>query len=266
MGWNSWNCWAQAVDQDKVLLSARTLVSSGLADHGWTYVNIDDTWQGERGGSHRAIQGNERFPDMKRLCDEIHALGLKAGIYSSPWITTFAGYRGGSSDDPGGKWERLQNYEPNKRLGRCSFAANDAAQLGDWGFDYLKYDWAPNDVEHTKEMALALRATGRDIVLSLSCSTPIESIHELAQWAQAWRTTGDIWTLGRPRARGRIQFRRSASTRTSGPHLADPGIGTTRTCSFWGTSAGDRSFTRRASRPRSNTPTSACGACSRPRS
>jgi len=193
MGWNSWNCWAQAVDQDKVLLSARTLVSSGLADHGWTYVNIDDTWQGERGGPHRAIQGNERFPDMKRLCDEIHALGLKAGIYSSPWITTFAGYRGGSSDDPGGKWERLQNYEPNKRLGRCSFAANDAAQLGDWGFDYLKYDWAPNDVEHTKEMALALRATGRDIVLSLSCSTPIESIHDLARWAQAWRTTGDIW-------------------------------------------------------------------------
>jgi len=193
MGWNSWNCWAQAVDQDKVLLSARTLVSSGLENHGWTYVNIDDTWQGERGGAHNAIQGNERFPDMKRLCAEIHALGLKAGIYSSPWITTFAGFRGGSSDDAGGKWERLQNYEANKRLGQHSFAANDAAQLGEWGFDYLKYDWAPNDVEHTREMALALRATGRDFVLSLSCSTPIESIGELSKWAQAWRTTGDIW-------------------------------------------------------------------------
>jgi alpha-galactosidase len=193
MGWNSWNCWAQAVDQDKVLRSARTLVSSGLVNHGWAYVNIDDTWQGERGGPHHAIQGNERFPDMKRLCEEIHALGLKAGVYSSPWITTFAGFRGGSSDDSDGKWERLQNYEPNKRLGRHSFAANDAAQLGEWGFDYLKYDWAPNDVEHTKEMAVALRATGRDFVLSLSCSTPIESIGELSRWAQAWRTTGDIW-------------------------------------------------------------------------
>jgi len=104
MGWNSWNCWAQAVDHDKVLRSARELVSSGLADHGWTYVNIDDTWQGVRGGPHNAIQGNERFPDIKKLCDEIHALGLKAGIYSSPWITTFAGYRGGSSDEPDGRW------------------------------------------------------------------------------------------------------------------------------------------------------------------
>jgi alpha-galactosidase len=193
MGWNSWNCWAQAVDHDKVLRSARILMSSGLADHGWTYINIDDTWQGERGGPHRAILGNERFPDMKALCDAIHAMGLKAGIYSSPWITTFAGSRGGSSDDAAGSWQRLENYEPNKRLGQHSFAQNDAAQLGEWGFDYLKYDWSPNDVEHTREMALALRATGRDIVLSLSCAAPLADITELARWAQCWRTTGDIW-------------------------------------------------------------------------
>ncbi len=193
MGWNSWNCWAQNVDQDKVLRSARALVASGLADHGWTYINIDDTWQGERGGPHHAILGNERFPDLKRLCDDIHALGLKVGIYSSPWITTFAGYRGGSSDDPGGKWERLTDYEANKRMGRYAFTANDAAQFGEWGIDYLKYDWAPNDVEHAREMALALRATGRDVVLSLSVGAPIEAVAELSRWAQSWRTTGDIW-------------------------------------------------------------------------
>ena len=228
MGWNSWNCWAQAVDHDKVLRSARTLVSSGLADHGWTFVNIDDTWQGERGGPHHAIQGNERLPDLKKLCDEIHALGLKAGIYSSPWITTFAGYRGGSSDDPDGKWERLQNYEPNKRLGKYSFAANDAAQFGEWGIDYLKYDWAPNDVEHTREMAQALRATGRDIVLSLSCSTPIESIGELSRWAQCWRTTGDIWdTWETPgpwqNSVSAIGFNQDAWTSFGGPgHWNDP--------------------------------------------
>jgi alpha-galactosidase len=228
MGWNSWNCWAQAVDHDKVLRSARALASSGLADHGWAYVNIDDTWQGDRGGPRHAIQGNERFPDMKRLCDEIHALGLKAGIYSSPWITTFAGYRGGSSDDPDGKWERLQNYEPNKRLGRYSFTKNDAAQLGEWGFDYLKYDWAPNDVEHTREMALALRDTGRDVVLSLSCSTPMESVNELARWAQAWRTTGDIWdTWETPgpwqNSVSAIGFNQDAWTAFGGPgHWNDP--------------------------------------------
>ncbi len=103
MGWNSWNCWAGSVNQDKVLQSARAMVSSGLINHGWTYINIDDTWQGQRGGPFNAIQGNEKFPDMKGLCDEIHALGLKAGIYSTPWITSYARFPGGSSDDPVGR-------------------------------------------------------------------------------------------------------------------------------------------------------------------
>jgi alpha-galactosidase len=192
MGWNSWNCWAWVVDQEKVMRSARTLVKSGLINHGWTYINIDDTWQGERGGPYHAILPNERFPDMKGLCDQIHALGLKVGIYSSPWITTFAGYRGGSSDDPDGRWQRLQNYEANKRHGRYSFTTNDAAQFGDWGIDYLKYDWAPNDVEHTREMADALRKTGRDIVFSLSCAAPFNQAADWARLANCWRTTGDI--------------------------------------------------------------------------
>ena len=193
MGWNSWNCWAQAVDQEKVLRSAHSLVASGLSQHGWAYVNIDDTWQGRREGPTLALQPNERFPDMKKLCADIHALGLRVGIYSSPWITTFAGYPGGSSDDAKGAWERLTNYEPNKRLGRYSFARQDAAQWGEWGMDFLKYDWAPNDVEHVKEMSLALRATGRDIVFSLSCSTPMDQVIEFSRWANCWRTTGDIW-------------------------------------------------------------------------
>jgi len=192
MGWNSWNCWAWVVDQDKVSRSARALVSSGLVNHGWTYINIDDTWQGERSGPHHAILPNERFPDMKGLCDQIHSMGLKVGIYSSPWITTFAGYRGGSSDDADGRWERLQNYEANKRLGKYSFTTNDAAQFGDWGIDYLKYDWSPNDVSHTAEMAQALRATGRDMIFSLSCSSPFDHAADWARLANCWRTTGDI--------------------------------------------------------------------------
>jgi alpha-galactosidase len=193
MGWNSWNCWAQAVDQEKVMISARALISSGLADHGWTYINIDDTWQGKRDQSTLALQPNERFPDMKKLCTDIHELGLKAGIYSSPWITTFAGFPGGSSDDPKGAWERLSNYEPNKRIGKYSFTKQDAAQFGEWGMDYLKYDWAPNDIEHIKEMSDALRSTRRDIVFSLSCATLIDKMSESIPLANSWRTTGDIW-------------------------------------------------------------------------
>jgi alpha-galactosidase len=192
MGWNSWNSWAWVVDQEKVLRSARALVKSGLINHGWTYINVDDTWQGKRTGKKLALQPNERFPKMKEMYDKIHALGLKTGIYSSPWITTFAGYPGGSSDDSLGSWTRLENYEPNKRIGKYSFTEADAAQFGKWGVDYLKYDWAPNDVEHTKEMADALRKTGRDIIFSLSCGAPFEQVADWARLANCWRTTGDI--------------------------------------------------------------------------
>lgn len=195
LGWNSWNSWAGSVDQDKVMRSAKMLISSGLANHGWTYVNIDDTWQGERGGKHFAILGNEKFPDMKKLCDDIHALGLKAGIYSSPWVTTYAGFRGGSSDNADGTWPKIDGYDAykaNHRIGKFSFERNDAAQWAEWGFDYLKYDWNPNDLAHTKAMAEALRATGRDIVFSLSNAAPFDDIAELSKYANAWRTTGDI--------------------------------------------------------------------------
>ena len=108
MGWNSWNCWADSVDQEKVLRSARAMVSSGLINHGWTYINIDDTWQGNRTGRDHAIQGNEKFPDMAKLCDEIHQMGLKPGIYSTPWITSYGKHIGGSSDNVDGSWTQAQ--------------------------------------------------------------------------------------------------------------------------------------------------------------
>ena len=108
MGWNSWNCWAESVDQEKVLRSARALVSSGLINHGWTYVNIDDSWQGQRGGAFNGIQPNEKFPVIKSLCNQLHEMGLKAGIYSTPWITSYAKYIGGSSDDAAGAWSKAQ--------------------------------------------------------------------------------------------------------------------------------------------------------------
>jgi len=193
LGWNSWNCWAEAVDQDKTLRSARAMVKSGLIRHGWTYVNIDDTWQGQRGGALNGIQANKKFPDMKRLCDEIHAMGLKPGIYSTPWISSYAKYAGGSSDDSAGAWSKKLANEKSWRHGKYSFAANDARQWAAWGFDYLKYDWFPNDVPHVEEMSKALRQSGRDIVYSLSNSAPIDHAADWARLANCWRTTGDIW-------------------------------------------------------------------------
>lgn len=193
MGWNSWNCWAAAVDREKVLRSARAIVRTGLIDHGWSYVNIDDTWQGPRGGKFSAIQGNEKFSDMKALCEQIHAMGLKAGIYSTPWVTSYAKHIGGSSDDPSGAWSQDFANDKYYRHGKYSFAAADALQWAEWGFDYLKYDWNPNDLPHVREMNKALRSVHRDIVLSLSNSAPFAQAGELAKLANCWRTTGDIW-------------------------------------------------------------------------
>jgi alpha-galactosidase len=200
MGWNSWNCWGPNVDAEKVLRSARAMAKSGLIEHGWSYINIDDAWQAQRGGEYKALQGNEKFPDMKKLCADIHALGLKAGIYSTPWVTSYAEYPGGSSEDPDGKWEKPavpKRGNVNKKklpwaIGKYHFATNDAKQWAEWGIDYLKYDWSPNEEPETREMHDALRASGRDIVFSLSNNMPFTNAPALCNLANCWRTTGDI--------------------------------------------------------------------------
>ncbi|HTR80980.1 MAG TPA: putative Ig domain-containing protein [Bacteroidota bacterium] len=200
MGWNSWNVWGGKVTAENVLHSARAMVASGLIDHGWTYINIDDSWQGKRGGQFNGIQGNEKFPDMKGLCDSIHGMGLKVGIYSTPWTTSYATYIGSSSENPKGLWSPPtipKHGNLNKKMlpwavGKYSFAKADADQWAAWGIDYLKYDWNPNEVPETSEMATALRASGRDIVYSLSNNTPYENIPQVCKLANSWRTTGDI--------------------------------------------------------------------------
>ncbi len=242
MGWNSWNCWAKEIDADKVKAAAAAMKESGLIDHGWTYVNIDDAWQATRSGEFNAIQGNDKFPDMKKLCDYVHDLGLKIGIYSTPWITSYAGFPGGSSDNEDGSWKPSERSRgprgpggpppggpggpppggpggpppggpggpppggpggpppggpgdmspSDRRHGKISFAQNDAKQWAAWGFDYLKYDWRPNDVPHVKEMGDTLQECGRDIIYSLSNNASFEQAEDWARHSNAWRTTGDI--------------------------------------------------------------------------
>jgi alpha-galactosidase len=154
-----------------------------------------------RGGKFNAIQPNEKFPDLKALCDGIHGLGLKAGIYSTPWVTSYARHIGGSAENPAGDWTNAPTKAPrNKKVlpyavGKYSFATNDAAQWAEWGFDYLKYDWNPIELPQVVEMAGALHAVKRDIILSLSNNSRdrlLDRIAEIAPFAQSWRTTGDI--------------------------------------------------------------------------
>jgi alpha-galactosidase len=206
LGWNSWNAGGPFISDEKIRANAKAMVETGLANHGWTYINIDDAWQGARGGQYNAIQGNEKFPDMKALADYVHGLGLKLGIYSTPWITSYATFIGGSSDDREGKWSkelaRDSENRPIRKHGRYAFAWADARQWAEWGIDYLKYDWNPvqsqpapspaNDMEYLRQMADALRYSGRDIVYSYSNSAPFSHVDEMAVHANAWRNTGDI--------------------------------------------------------------------------
>jgi alpha-galactosidase len=87
------------------------------ADRGWSTVNIDDGWQGGRDRRGR-LQPNDKFRDLSALCADLHDLGLRVGIYSSPGPTTCAGF-----------------------AGSAGFEAEDARSFAEWGFDYLKYYW-----------------------------------------------------------------------------------------------------------------------------
>lgn len=177
MGWNSWNKFARQVSDQIVREVADAMVSNGMRDAGYIYINIDDTWEGTRDAQGN-IQTNAKFPDMKALADYVHSKGMKLGIYSSPGPQTCAHYEG--------------SYEHE---------AQDARTYAAWGIDYLKYDWCSAGkifddrsmpALYTK-MGQELQATGRPIVFSLCQYGRFDS----PKWAASvggnlWRTTGDI--------------------------------------------------------------------------
>jgi alpha-galactosidase len=177
MGWNSWNKFAEKVDDKAVREMADVIVSTGMKDAGYVYVNIDDTWEAGRDAQGN-IQTNKKFPDMKALADYVHSKGLKIGIYSSPGPKTCADYEG--------------SYQHEEQ---------DAKTWAAWGIDYLKYDWCsaekvykPADMKAVyKKMGDALKATGRPIVYSL-CQYGLQNVWEwgASVGGNLWRTTGDI--------------------------------------------------------------------------
>lgn len=193
MGCNTWGGLGPFVSEKGVRASAEAMVKSGLIHHGYCYVNIDDGWQGQRGGPHRAIQPNDKFGDMKRLCDDLHAMGLKVGNYSTPWRTSYAGFVGGSSDDEEGTWAKLPPA-PKKGWthGKYRFEINDACQAAEWGIDYFKYDWGIDSLELARVMGDALRSQPRDIVLELSNTAPFKDAAAYTSIGTMTRTDGDL--------------------------------------------------------------------------
>ena len=195
MGWNSYNLLGCShVSDQKIREIADAFVSKGLINYGWTYVNIDCGWADEVADPvSLEINPNQKFPDMAGLCNYIHDLGLKAGIYSTPWTHGYDGRKGASADTPQREYlDKKVSDEPLKIVGKYHFEEIDARQYARWGFDYLKYDWTPNDVPSTERMAQALKAQNRDLIYSLSNEATLSLGDEYARLSNSWRTTDDI--------------------------------------------------------------------------
>ncbi len=183
MGWNSWNIYYCNVDEKKVREAADWLVKTGLINHGYQYVNIDDCWQAPR-LANGEIGVNQKFGDMKVLGERLHAMGFKFGIYSSPGPKTCAGYDG--------SWEH---------------EAQDVATYAKWGVDYLKYDWCSYGGIAAKQTMPELEKQQKPyrVMGDLLSNAPRDIVYSLCQYGMAevpkwgdqvhgnlWRTTGDI--------------------------------------------------------------------------
>jgi len=192
MGWNDWYTFYDHITDSDVRKAADSMISSGMADYGYQYVDIDDTWQRSSASddpvlkkpvrdSQGEILSNGRFPDMPALTDYIHALGLKTGIYSSPGPRTCDGFEG--------------SYQHED---------SDAHQFAKWGFDLLKYDWCSyDDVAKDKtvptleapyiKMGSILAKLDRDVVLNM-CQYGMGDVWKWGRQVggNSWRTTGDL--------------------------------------------------------------------------
>ena len=177
MGWNSWNLFAEKIDDQTVRTMADAMVTSGMKDAGYIYLTIDDTWEGVRDAQGN-LKPNHKFPDMKALADYVHSKGLKLGIYSSPGPRTCEGYPASYGHEE-----------------------QDARMFAGWGIDFVKYDWCSAEYVYKngqlqpvyQKMGEALAKSGRPIVFSL-CEYGFGGVEKWggAVGGNLWRTTDDI--------------------------------------------------------------------------
>ena len=153
MGWNDWYQYRCSITEDDVLANAQGLVSSGLAKLGYNYVNLDDCWMAPTRASDGQLQADPtRFPHgIAWLASQLHAMGLKLGVYESFGTTTC---------------QRLP--------GSYGHYQQDADTFASWGIDFLKFDYCGVPAGTTsaslqadyQEMSQDLVATGRPIAFS----------------------------------------------------------------------------------------------------
>ena len=186
MGWNSWNGFNCTISEALIKETADALVTRGLRDAGYEYVNIDDCWQAPERDVEGRLQANwARFPSrIKAVADYVHAKGLKLGIYANPGAKSCAQIYGGYAG-----WTGSLGHE-----------RTDAETFVSWGIDYLKYDWclahnqnleraAALNLMHD-ELTRATANTNRKIVYSTNPDDQIQK--DWSATSNLWRTTLDI--------------------------------------------------------------------------
>lgn len=177
MGWNSWNTFGEDISESLIKETADALVLKGFLEAGYEYLVIDDCWsEMKRDKNGRLVADKTKFPNgMKAVSDYVHSKGLKFGMYSCAGIRTCAGYPG--------------SYD---------YEFIDAQTFADWGVDFLKYDFCfkPSQIEGEllyRKMAMAIRATGKDILFS-ACNWGSDNCENWMRQtgAEMYRSTGDI--------------------------------------------------------------------------
>jgi hypothetical protein len=184
MGWSSWNHFRIHIDEVLIRQQADAMVSSGMKDAGYRFINIDDGFFGGRDAKGNLFSYDLKFPTgMKSLADYIRAKGLKPGIYSEAGANTCGSIY---DNDPRGVGVGLFGHEEQDlRL-----------MLVDWGYDFIKVDWCGGLRQKLSEQDQYTKISG--IIRRLKP----DAVFNVCRWeypgdwvkdiADSWRISGDI--------------------------------------------------------------------------
>lgn len=220
MGWSTWSFLRGDPTEAKVEAEAKAMVTSGLKGVGYQYVNVDDFWYGCPGSQGPDVDqygrwaiNATRFPSqgsengIEATANYVHHLGLKFGLYVTPGISDQAVTENtpieGTSytaDDIAEPTVGENNYNCGgmtgidyTKPGAQQFIDSWADELASWGVDYVKLDGVGSfDIPDVQAWSNALRQTGRPIHLELSNSLNIDDASTWQQYANGWRTGGDV--------------------------------------------------------------------------
>jgi alpha-galactosidase len=184
MGWSSWNNFHVNIDEKMIREQADAMISSGLYDAGYRYINIDDGYFGGRDSSGKLFANSKKFPSgMKSLADYIHQKNLKAGIYTDAGKNTC-----GSIYD---------NNPYGVGVGIYGHIAGDCDLFfKEWGYDFLKVDWCGgekmklNEEQEYLKIINTVKAIDNNLVFNV-CRWQFPGVWAIKK-ADSWRISGDI--------------------------------------------------------------------------